>query len=366
MSALTRREFLLAGLGALVLPSFAQAGTPGLRLLSPATRDGKHFSAALAAAGGDPTSATLAALPWRGHGLQLDPRHPGEALIVSRRPGTMAVKLDLASGRVLHQWQANEDRHFFGHAIYSADGRHVFVNENNIDTGRGLVSVRDADTFKTLEEYSSHGIGPHELLLMPDGVTLVVANGGIQTFPETGRVKINRGRIETGLAYIDSRDGKLRGKYVLPTTRMSLRHLAIGAGGKVGAALQSEGSRDETNVPLLVFHGGEDALQVADAPAAEWNRMQRYAASIGYDPVSRRFAISCPNGDSLACWNADGSYAGIIAVPKVSGIAFGAGEGFVSNELGQIHQVDLSAMTARLHHSVAGLQWDNHLYIQAA
>jgi len=144
----------------------------------------------------------------RGHGLQVDPRRRNEALVIARRPGTQAVKLDLETGRVLRQWQAGEDRHFFGHACFSADGGTLFVTENDIEAGQGLVTVRDADDFRVLAEYRTDGIGPHELLLMPDGVTLAVANGGIQTLPETGRVKLNRGRIETSLVYLDSRDGR--------------------------------------------------------------------------------------------------------------------------------------------------------------
>ncbi len=354
----SRRDFLLAAAGVVLTPIPGLAAPAVPRLLSPASRGGRHFTAAL-----DASDPQLTPLPMRGHGLLIDPRRHNEALVIARRPGTHAVKLDLATGRVLRQWQAEEDRHFFGHACYSTDGSTLFVTENDIESGQGLVTVRDADDFGVLAEYRTHGIGPHELLLMPDGVTLAVANGGIQTFPETGRVKLNRGRIETSLAYLDSRDGRLLGRYPLPTTQHSLRHLAVAPDGKLAAALQFEGDRSQPGMPLFVFHHGEAALRFAEAPQAAWDRMRHYAASVAYDPAVGRFAITCPYGGVVACWDAGGEFAGLIDVPKVSGIAFGHGQGFASNELGDVYRIDLLRRQAAVILRLDGLQWDNHLFL---
>ncbi len=225
------------------------------------------------------------------------------------------------------------------------------------------MTARSAEDFRVLAEYPSHGIGPHELLLMPDGVTLVVANGGIQTLPETGRVKLNRGRIDSSLVYLDSRDGRLLGRYPLPSTQHSLRHLAIASDGRIAAALQFEGDRRQPGTPLMVFHHGEAALRFADAPQAAWDRMRHYAASVAYDPVSARFAMTCPLGGVIACWSADGQYCGHIEVPKVSGIAFGMGSGFASNESGELYRIDPARLTANRHAVLPGMQWDNHLYL---
>ncbi|HVK93706.1 MAG TPA: DUF1513 domain-containing protein, partial [Noviherbaspirillum sp.] len=151
---LSRRDFLLASLGTLMLPSIGRTATPEWQLLSPMSRDGKHFAADLTLGADEPH---LASMPMRGHGMVLDPRRPTEALVIARRPGTLAIKFDLKTGRMLHQWQASEDRHFYGHAVYSADGRLLFFTENNVDTGEGLVTVRDADDFRVLAEYRTHG-----------------------------------------------------------------------------------------------------------------------------------------------------------------------------------------------------------------
>jgi hypothetical protein len=360
---LSRRAFMLGGVGALLLPSAVQAALPGIRLLSPASGGGVHSSAALRTDGATPQLATL---PMRGHGLLIDPRHPDEVLIMARRPGTLAIKLNVATGHIIHRWQAGEDRHFFGHACYSADGRTLFVTESDVDTGQGLVTVRDADDFRLLAEYRSHGIGPHELILLADGATLAVANGGIRTLPETGRVKLNRGRIESSLVYLDSRTGRLLDRYPVPSTQLSLRHLALAPNGRIAAALQFEGDRNQPGVPLMMFHRGEPSLQFADAPPSAWNRMRHYAASVAYDPASMRFALTCPRGDTLACWTAEADYVGHIELPKVSGIAFSGGQGFATNELGEVYRLDVARLSATLHARLPDIRWDNHLYIASA
>lgn len=357
----SRREFLLAGVGAVLLPPIALASPSSVRLLSPVSRADRHFAAAL-----DAAEPQLTSLPMRGHGMLVDPKRTNEALVIARRPGTHAIKFDLDTGLVLRQWQAEENRHFFGHACYSADGHTLFLTENDIEAGQGVVTVRDADDFRVLAEYRTHGIGPHELLLMPDGHTLAVANGGIQTLPETGRVKLNRNRIESSLVYLDSRSGHLLGHYPLPTAQSSLRHLAVAPDGMLAAALQFEGDRNQPGTPLMVFHRGETALRYANAPQPAWDRMHHYAASVAYDPASGRFALTCPLGDVIACWHANGDYAGLIDVPKVSGIALGAHEGFATNESGEVYRIDLSRMQARLHATFPGMRWDNHLYLALA
>lgn len=360
---LSRRSFVFGGIGTLLLPLAANAAidhaAPGVRLLSPISHAGQHFAVRLENDG----RPHLATLPVRGHGLELDPRKPLEALIIARRPGTVAIKVNMDSGQVLKQWEAGEDRHFFGHGCYSPDGRAIFVTENDIETGKGLVTVRDADDFRVLAEYPTHGIGPHELLLLPDGVTLAIANGGIQTHPETGRVKLNRGRIDSSLVYLDSRDGKLLGHYPVASTQHSLRHLAIASNGRLAAALQFEGDRKLPGSRLMAFHHGEPALQFAEAPQAAWDRMQHYAASVAYDPTSDCFALTCPRGNTLACWTALGRYAGHIDLPKVSGVAFAGERGFASNELGAVYRIDLRRLTADLYTKLDGMQWDNHLYV---
>ncbi len=359
---LARRKLLAAGLGTTVaslLPWRVQAATSGQHLIAPARFGQQYVLARFDERLGTDLDTGM---PFRGHDLKFDPLNHNRVLIIERRPGTRVLEVDLAAGKISNVWHSEENRHFYGHACFSRDGKTVFITENDIDSGDGLLSVRDARDFSVLDEYMTHGIGPHELLLMPDGVTMAVANGGVLTFPETGRVKLNRGRIVSSLAYIDIRDGNLLDKFVVPIPQMSLRHLAITPDGQVGGAMQYEGNRKEGQ-PLMVFHKGETELQVAVAPQPSWDRMANYAASIAYDEHSQCFAFTCPKGDTTAFWKADRSFKGELTLAKASGVAFEQGHGYISNELGEIYHVDMTTLKANLHAHHPGLEWDNHLYL---
>src|SRR5438552_1061500 len=78
------------------------------------------------------------------------------------------------------------------HGAFSADGSLLYATENDNLTGSGLIGIYDATAgYRRLGEMSSRGIGPHDLALMPDGMTLAVANGGLRTLPESGREVLN-------------------------------------------------------------------------------------------------------------------------------------------------------------------------------
>jgi uncharacterized protein len=61
-------------------------------------------------------------LPGRGHDIGLRPDHVDVAA-VERRPGLYGLILDRHTGEVRAKLHCPEDRRFYGHAVYSNDGR---------------------------------------------------------------------------------------------------------------------------------------------------------------------------------------------------------------------------------------------------
>ena len=57
------------------------------------------------------------------------------------------------------------------------------MTENNTINLEGKIgiSLLLRQGYKKIAEFDSYGIGPHELIMHPDGETLVIANGGIKT-----------------------------------------------------------------------------------------------------------------------------------------------------------------------------------------
>ena len=95
-----------------------------------------------------------------------------------------------------------------------------------------LIGVRDAtDGYKQIGEFRAHGIEPHDIALLPDGRTLVVANGGIRTHPDRGGEELNLASMRPSLVYVDVQTGDLLEEHRLAPAlhQLSIRHLALAA-----------------------------------------------------------------------------------------------------------------------------------------
>ncbi|AOY00717.1 DUF1513 domain-containing protein [Jeongeupia sp. USM3] len=361
---LSRRAFLTA-LGALALPLPALASGPARTLLAAAADDGGPFFGAtggplLGAAGGLlPSAAGGKAVPLAGRGHGIVPV-PGttQAIVVARRAGYWLARIDWAAGALLREAEAAPERHFFGHALLSPDGTTLYTTENDIASGRGVIGVWDAASLRRRGEFGSHGIGPHELVWLVPGRRLAVANGGILTLPESGRIKLNLAQMAPSLAVVDVADGRLVAEHVLPDRTLSLRHLAIAADGTLGIAIQAESpdGRPVDDAPLLAVLRDGALTLAATAPG-----LGGYAASIAAH--GNVFALTATRGNALALWGSDGTPLAAIAHPKPAGVASDGTRLWVSNETGMIAEADLKRRVLTPLLTRAGTRWDNHLVL---
>ena len=113
-------------------------------------------------------------------------------MVFARRPGSFALAFDIHDRRAPVLFTTPANRHFYGHGVFSRDGRLLYATEHDNETRDGLIGVYNATGgYKRIGEMPTYGIGPHEVILLSDGKTLAVANGGIETHIETGREKLN-------------------------------------------------------------------------------------------------------------------------------------------------------------------------------
>ena len=371
-TAIDRRRSLgwLAALLAapLLAPLGAQAAPRPLFLSARGDGQGRYFVSGFDR---DGRPAFDLALPGRGHAVVPRPGPPhsqGQAVVFARRPGGFALVLDLEAGRVLQRLDSAEGRHFYGHGVFSQDGRTLFSSENAYETGRGVIGIRDAtDGYRRLGEYPSYETGPHDLRLLGDGKTLVVANGGILTHPESGRAKLNLPEMSPSLAYLDLADGRLRADYRLPAEhhRLSIRHLVVGPDDQVAIALQYEGPRSDLP-PLVALHRGQDAIALLAAPEPVQRRMRNYCGSLALDSAGEVLAVSSPRGGLITFWAlGEGRFLGSTALPDGCGVAPAAAPGtfLLTSGRGDRAVFDVARETVS---PIAagfgpGVQWDNHL-----
>lgn len=362
--AIDRRRLLqaLAGASALAaLPSLAADARVPPRWLAARRRGGRYEAAVIDARGHD---LRVIALPDRGHSFAIDAAN-GQAVVFGRQPGFFALVFAIDGEAPTQALPLPPARHFFGHGCFAADGRQVFATENDYEAGRGVIGVymHDAGGWQRAAEFDSGGMGPHEVLLMPDGRSLCVANGGLLTHPDYGKLALNLDSMRPSLAYVDVRDGRLRERVELDPTlhRLSIRHLAIDADGRVWFGCQHSGPQSE-QPPLVGRHrrGRAPELFMADAPIQR--ELRNYIGSVAVDASGRTLATSSPVGNRVAWWDTrDGRCLGSIELADGCGVAAGADDGFVlSDGLGGLHR----AMPARERVEIELLPdcaWDNHL-----
>src|SRR5579862_8248088 len=173
-------------------------------------------------------------VPFRAHGVLVDPNDPAFAVAIARRPGEYIMRFHETNAREAVVMGADAERVFEGHAAHAPDGAVIYTTESDTSNGNGIIGVRDAVTLSKRCEFLTRGVGPHALLVEPQG-SLLVANGGVLTLPETGRTKLDTTHMDPSLVRIDVRDGRLLGQWRLADPQLSIRHLACGPNGIVGA-----------------------------------------------------------------------------------------------------------------------------------
>jgi len=350
----TRRRFLAGALAAGVMPirGWASVGNP--KYLSAARRPKGGY--VLVGLRGDGALAFEVDLPARGHAAAAHPER-AEAVAFARRPGTYAVVLDCSDGTVLARLEAPQGRHFYGHGAFSRDGRRLFTTENDFDGAAGVIGVWDAaNGYRRLGEFASGGIGPHEIVYVPELDLFAVANGGIQTHPETGREKLNLRTMRPNLTYVDG-EGSVAQRVQLPDEwRLnSVRHLSVGPRGQVAFAMQWQG--DAWDAPVLLgLHVLQQAPVFCEAPEAPHLAMKGYAGSVAYCGSKSWVAISSPRGGFVQRFDsASGRFLGAVGAADVCGINGSRGGMIATTGTGLVIGIE-DQISARHH-----LSFDNHL-----
>ncbi len=350
-----RRRFLggLFAAGLMPLPTWADAGSPVL-LSAAATPAGDYV---LCGIGADMGVRFELPLPARGHAAAAHPTRP-EAVAFARRPGTFAVVLDCVTGTERARLRAPAGRHFYGHGAFSADGGLLYTTENNYAAGHGVIGVWDRRAaYRRVAEWASHGFGPHDIKRLPNSETLVVANGGIDTHPDTGRTKLNIATMQPNLAYIEN--GVLRDRVTLAPElhKNSIRHLAISAQGHVAFGMQWQGA-DHSAASLVGLHRLGAGVRLMKASAKEQRLMQGYVGSVAMTPDGGTIAVTSPRGGMVQYFDttqgqlthteALGDVCGITAIDRRFVLSSGQGVLWSQGSRGGVV-------------SNSDRAWDNHL-----
>ena len=240
-------------------------------------------------------------LPARGHDIAFNPE-TGVGVTFARRPGNFALVFDIKNQFGPQIITAPKGRHFYGHGVFSHNGKLLYTAENNFDDGTGIIGIYDAtNKFIRVGEVSSFGIGPHEILLHPNKDILLVANGGIETHPDYGRAKLNIATMQPSLCFIRADSGELIEKHVLSKHfhKLSIRHMDVDLTGRIIFGCQYEGDRSD-RVPLIGTANLGDEATLWETPKSILDNFANYVGSVSYLHEYKTAAVTLPKGNQIA------------------------------------------------------------------
>ena len=299
--AINRRQLLLGCCGNLLAAGVPVQAMPLAAFYAAARRaaDGTYSAAIFTADGQD---VRAVALPERGHDITVCPV-TRRCVVFARRPGNFAIAFSADREEPPLAFTTPPDRNFYGHGIFSLDGRLLYATENDFEGARGMIGIYDVTArFKRIGEIPSHGLGPHDLALLRREPVLVIANGGLREHPDFGggRRVLNPGAIDTSIAYVDVNSGDLLERHVLGKPGvLSLRHLDVGSDDMVVVGAQIEGAADR-EAALVFTHRRQKTLTAVLLPGELKDRLAGYVSSVAVDKSGEVAAITSSRGNLTA------------------------------------------------------------------
>lgn len=245
------------------------------------------------------------------HGFAQDPTRPERAVVFEKKgPGGAAVDLDaLAFAAPI---AASKGCTFYGHGAFSADATKIFVVEAEEGSERGRISVRDAATFEVSGDVPTHGTAPHDCVLVDEGRTLVITNGG--------------GKLGTPdlpcVTFVDLATGALKERLGLAAADINAGHVAIGEDGSIALSSAPRAGLNETTSTggVSLRHGATERLTTMRKPLPVTRRMLGESLSVALHPRGVA-AVTNPVGGLVTFWSvAEKRLQSSLGVAKPRGI----------------------------------------------
>lgn len=259
------------------------------------------------------TEPTRIKTSFFGHGVAIRPDKPWLAVVFEKK-GKGCCEVDLVAAKVTRTIATTEERHFYGHGVFSADGKHLFCTEAVVGDGsyRGVIAVRRAHNYKLIGVLDSGGHAPHDLHLGDSGKVLVVTNGG--------------GTLDSGhtpnLAFINLESRRVRERLPLDTPMVNAGHVAIGANGALTVVSAPRTGMTKTGAGFVggVSFRAKDRLHTSSHDITKALRGEVLSVAI-HRPTGIA-ATTCPDGGRLLFWDAgSGALLAEKAVEHVRGVS---------------------------------------------
>jgi uncharacterized protein len=293
--------------------------------------------------------------------------HPNQSIvgIVARRPGFFMDFFDVSTHQNIMRIEPTQDHHFYGHALFTTDGKRLITQENHYPSGQGKIFVREWPSGQVVQSFSSNGIGPHESVLLNDQV-LVIANGGLMTHPDEDRKILNLDTMKPNVTYLNLKDGSVLNQSGNNDElhQLSIRHLDVNQHGTVALGFQYQGAMWD-QVPLVALSRiDQEELEYLPIPEEVRVRFKQYCGSVCFDNSGEILAISTPRGGLVAYWHVGSkTFLGVENCRDVCGLVAtdNAHEFLLTSGIGSQLTSNPVQNVSKVIKKHPDLHWDNHL-----
>lgn len=247
-----------------------------------------------------------------GHGVTVNPRNPSCVAVFEKR-GSGAALVDLRAKRRLGLIVPSAGRHFYGHGAYVNGGAELLSIESDLTTKKGVIVVRDGTSFETLAEFPSYGQSPHDCVLVDDGKTLVVTNGG-------GDI----GSTEApSVAYVDVASEKLKEKVTFGDPKINAGHVAIRENGDLVVCSAPRDGLGEGSIGGVTLRRGKRKPERMRTPKALVDGL--VGESLSACVRGSIAGVTTPSANKVTFWDLDRQkLVGLLDLASARGIAVSA------------------------------------------
>jgi uncharacterized protein len=236
------------------------------------------------------------------HGFAIHPSHKSRVACF-QKIGPGAAIIDLVTGQMVDKIAKQGDQLFYGHGVYTLDGKTLLSTERNEQSKRGLIAMRDAKSLAYLGEFPSFGDSPHDCHLIEQGKILVVANG------------------DGSVCYIELGTQKLLEKLAIPNPKLNAGHLLVLPQRKLVAVSAPAKGLVETDLGGISVRLSKTAWSSIQEPEALVSQMSGEALSVAASAKSETFAVTHPTANLVSFWSTiDGRALGSLPVQRPRGV----------------------------------------------
>jgi len=297
---ITRRDFILgtAGLVLTGCSDYASSSTSnqntqnlilgGGTYLDPNTLKAKYV---ISVVNLKSRTRSLTDMSFMPHGIHRNPADTNRLVIFEKR-GPGACEYDLNSREVVRSIPVTAGRYFYGHGAYSMDGSLIYSTETLLQTGDGVIAIRDAKTLEIVGEFPSYGKEPHECKLINNGQTMVVTNGG-------GNIQGDAPCV----TYIDIASKQLLEKVELSNARLNTGHASVNDNGSLVVVSAPRSGLGKQHLGGVSIRPHGESMKTAASPDVITKRMQGEALSVAINPKEKIAAVTHPDGNMVTIWS---------------------------------------------------------------